>query len=223
MSSTTSLQKADNEGRYLWSDPANVFCEHRHGGSQPSNVMSSLFLSGVGLHLLLREGETQQERRQRRANAYLILLVSACTALMHSYPRSRRAAAMDGISMYMLLTHLTLQNVSSIGGVEAGDAMVVSTSVLLACLAFPSLLHMRVCSLLTGAWVLSTLSTLPHLREKGPPGKAERRLGGLILFLIAFLCWRLDRTKQVCDPSSPFQLHSAWHILSAFGFLLTEG
>lgn len=213
-----------NEGRYLWSDPATVFCEHRRGGNQPSNVVSSLFLSGVGLHLLLRQERQKDEEGRRhshngRATAYLLLLVSACTALMHSYPKSRRAAALDGISMYMLLTHLTLKNV---GHGDSGwydgtrDALVASACVFLACVSVPSLLHMRMCALLTGAWVLSTL---PSAIRDVP----NRKSVGLLVFLVAYVCWRMDRAKTVCRPSSPLQLHAAWHILSAFGFLLTEG
>lgn len=43
---------------------------------------------------------------------------------------------------------------------------------------------------------------------------------GFVALVVAYVFWVLDQTGNLCDPSSIFQGHGLWHILTAAGVLL---
>lgn len=43
--------------------------------------------------------------------------------------------------------------------------------------------------------------------------------GGLLSYILANIVWRLDKSVEYCNPSSIFQYHALWHILTAFSVL----
>lgn len=77
--------------------------------------------------------------------------------------------------------------------------------------AFPATRKVAFVALATAAIVIEVVA-----RRRG----AATGRGGLLgfavgSFVLASVAWTLDWTRRVCDPTSVFQLHAAWHVLSA--------
>ena len=54
--------------------------------------------------------------------------------------------------------------------------------------------------------------------------KRQRNFGlGLLLLILAFTCWNLDRSRVWCSPSSILQGHAVWHLLSLSGLCCLWG
>ncbi|MBK9328207.1 MAG: hypothetical protein IPM95_02605 [Sphingobacteriales bacterium] len=55
---------------------------------------------------------------------------------------------------------------------------------------------------------------------KGNVSYTKLIVASLITFLIATTVWLLDITDKLCSPTSIFQGHSLWHLLTAVSIFL---
>jgi cytochrome c biogenesis protein CcdA len=68
--------------------------------------------------------------------------------------------------------------------------------------------------------VLGLLSELFYIKKQHNPIETKWLKYAFAILLIAFGIWILDLTKVVCEPTSLWQGHTLWHILSAIAIYL---
>jgi len=75
-----------------------------------------------------------------------------------------------------------------------------------------------------GMYLLGTLLTVGALVRRRALASASTPFRvGLGLLATAYLLWVLDATGVLCDPTSPWQGHGAWHLLTAASAVLVVG
>lgn len=194
---------------FKWSEPASVFCENRSDMSQPINTISSISLVIASLFLLKKR---EKDGSEKRVDLILLSVVCVCTFLMHKYPDQRLTAALDGISMYMLMTYLISKSI-----LKETKRIYVPFVTLFLCLLFPNLLHMKIATLLSFVWIVSVLL---EINQTSCQEESDKKKVGLFMFALAYLAWVLDRKRVICNPSSLFQLHAVWHVFASIGFYM---
>ncbi len=202
-----------------WDDPIGIpdFCEHVRTCAwilQPSSTASALaFLPAGGVIVTLA-------RRHHQPALHLLTFASIAMAV------GTIAQHATGTWAAMLLDHTGMESANIamvlvglrrcfvlrwstllLGGLLAWLVMVAATA------ALPDIRR----ALVMGGMVPCALIELRLWFRDGDQTSYRWWAVGWVAFLSAVVAWELDQRSAWCAPTSWFQLHAVWHVLSAAG------
>lgn len=229
-----ALTVAVTLGRTRWPDltpatclPADCFCEavRTEGLAQPVNALTSLTYVLLGLWALMgtsttSRGDNQTSALTRAVGAVLVAL--GIGSFWYHGTLTLIGQVLDVQGMY-LLGMLVLVAALVRRGVLGSRAAVW--------------VYLVTCAALAGAQVVApesrrvlfALVLLPGILLEALPGTTGTPLRstptrpfrlGVALLVLAYVVWVLDNTGAVCWPTSPFQGHGVWHVLTAVAAVL---
>lgn len=203
--------------------PQACFCEEIRNQiiRQPSNAISSLVFTVVGIAVLRREASSVNAQSQFAKFPYLPKLYAAALILIGLgsafYHASLTFAGqfLDVFGMYLLATFILLMNLSRTRDIAASAA--ISAYVALnGALAASLLLFPAARRFLFALVLLLALICEPTFRRSSGAHTSKKYLiRALAAISLGFLVWVADITRTFCSPPSLIQGHAIWHILGA--------
>ena len=195
--------------------PDDCFCEALGEGliRQPANTWSSFAFVGVAFWVLFRVARAGRPETLSRAETALFIgslfAIGLGSAFYHA-SLTFVGQVLDVSGMYLIATFMLLHRLGprwKLPPIAAVLAFVLLNAALMAAqITTPSARRIAFGVLLVTALLV----------EWGMGDAGRRFLGiGAFLMVVAFGIWVLDRKRLLCDPASPFQGHSVWHILGA--------
>lgn len=191
-------------------------CETVDSGSlvQPINAITSLAFSVVGLALAGWAGAAQGRERWIRWAFVAAMVSTGIGSFLYHGPQPAGSGFVHDITFLTAL--LILVTADAAAARRWSDHMVIA--VLIASVLVVSallLLSPDITNVITG--VLVVLLVVSDILLFGRGGRGTpwylAAVGFLVLALVANAFGRTG--SPLCDPMSPFQLHGAWHVLSA--------
>lgn len=186
---------------------------------QPMNTYSNIVLFLVAIALFSRGTRTQN--KTLRDFGILATMIGISSSLGHA-SQIRALVFLDYASQFILFAYLMSLNWERIKSVSQNRWL--RTFGLSVVFAIPNLIDKRagvlVFVLLTGLYLFSE-----YKGSLKSPAKSYAKLkSGLVIFVVAALCFTLDTTGIVCAPTKHlFQLHAVWHVLVAFSLYEVAG
>jgi hypothetical protein len=207
--------------------PADCFCEavRAEGPAQPVNTLTSLAYVLLGVWALAGGVRGSDLDRPTvllmRAVGVALVLLGLGSALYHG-TLTFAGQVLDVQGMYLLGTLLVtgaLVRRGSLTPRAASWLLLVANAVLLATqVGWPDSRRVLFGLVLVPGIVLEALPTTTG--RAWPVSATTPFRVGLGLLAAAYLLWVLDATGVLCDPTSPWQGHGGWHVLTAASAVL---
>lgn len=203
--------------------PDNCFCEANRDSFvvQPVNTYSNLIFVFVGLVILANMQNANASRnllRQQRAIQIVFgiaMLVIGAGSFFYHASLTFVAQWFDVIGMDLFITLALLYNIARLqkfnGTQFALVYITLNITLGISLVAIPQLRRE-----IFGALVLITIVLEAWLHHTQQP-KIELRWfsAALASFFAAYTIWLLDNSGIICAPTSLFQGHAVWHLLTA--------
>ena len=214
---------------YSWEDwhpascmPDNCFCEAIRDGAvrQPANTWSSFGFVLVGIWVLNHGSDTSRLLSQKNDSVFdwLYGLAAIAIGLGSAFYHTSLSFAgqfCDLLGMYLLAVLILLHHLSRVTPMSDSRlvsiyfAAILTLSFLL--IAAPALRRYLFAALVLTIIVIAYRSpSLAHSQQ-------QRRYftAAVLALLVAFVCWTVDLTRVLCEPTSWLQGHALWHLLGA--------
>jgi hypothetical protein len=202
-----------------WDDPVGIpdFCERIRACAwvlQPASTASALAFLPAGAVIVALAG------RHRQPALHLLTFASVAMAI------GTVAQHATGTWAAMLLDHAGMEsaNVAMVlvglrrwFGPRWSSLLIGGLLGWLAVLALTAALPDVRRALMIGGMVPCALIELRLWFRDGAATSYRWWAAGWVVFLAAVAAWGIDQQPWGCSPTSPFQLHAAWHVLSAVG------
>jgi hypothetical protein len=178
---------------------------------QPINTATSLGYAVVGGALIARG--FRRRRRARRADityGTLLIAIGLGSAAFHG-PQPRGSQALHDAPIAAALYFILIHNLVGIGRLQQGERPFIFGVVPVAALGSAPALA----PVLSGGLALVAIASEVLVYRSGQTTRSGRRTI-VALMAAAGAAYLFGRTgSPLCHPESPFQLHGAWHLLSA--------
>jgi len=205
--------------------PDDCFCEALRYGEwirQPSNTWSNLGFIAVAFLIIVLIARCRGDARNRLINypslawlfAFGCLLTGAGSFFYHA-SFTFIGQWFDVMGMYFSITFFLVYNLDRLYDLRPTRFFItyfmLNALLGLALLAMPEARRY----LFATCVLLMVISTFYAQWKLNTPIKAKYLLWSILSFGTAYFLWVLDLKHIVCEPYSPWQLHSLWHLLSA--------
>lgn len=204
----------------------HCFCEELHidGLIQPINSISSLAFVVFGLIAIaiwLKFKKDTIEKPIVLAFAITLILIGLSSSYYHG-SLSFLGQFLDIFSMYIFGTLLIIRAMvrRSVISLRTAIALFLAANILLGIIqyTYPDARRILFALILLPGIVLEFLPATTGFK----PFKKEMRFmhAGVGLLITGYTLWVLDQNNILCSPSSIFQGHGLWHILTALAGLM---
>jgi hypothetical protein len=208
--------------------PAECFCEavRSTGLAQPVNTLTSLAFVALGVWVVAGgvppgAAADRSTRGLGRAVGVVLVLLGVGSAWYHG-TLTFVGQVLDVQGMYLLGTLTLVMALVRRGHLPlrlaAGSVLTASAVLLAVQVAVPD--SRRV---LFGLVLLPGVLLETRRRTTGRPWRSSALVPmrvGLVVLAIAYTAWVLDDTGRWCWPTSPWQGHGLWHVLTAVAAVL---
>lgn len=211
--------------------PNHCFCEALRPGflRQPIDSLSNLpyFLIGLGIVLYVmisRNKKSSHSAQTHLPRKLLILFGLACLAVgigsfLYHASFTFLGMELDDDTMYLIGSFMLFFGLAHIFPIKLKN-FITYYVLLNLCLEIVIYFFPVIRGFLFGLLILSTLLVDRFAIQRGLlQNRRDHLFWGIGIFAFAYLLWILDDTRLVCYPTSIFQGHALWHVLTAIAML----